>query len=338
MEKVPNLLGNYLDIEKGLEVIYIHPSVLKQKDKNSYLYLLYKPVFDNKRKFNFSMRNVSFSIFPLIVFRKLLGEKSILHHHWYEFNNWKKFLLLIWKTFWMLIYSALGGKIVWTVHNKYPHKQQYLKANKILRKFFAKIAIKLHVHCQSAIKIMGPILGVSEDKFFVLEHPLYPSKIQEREEAIKILNSKYTKNRIKTTDLIFLMFGQISHYKGIREVEQVFNSIQDKNKKLIIAGKTKKNERRYSKIVENLANQNDNILCFVQNIPDEDIPLFFNSSDYIIFNYKDVLTSGAVFLALSYNKKIITNEKGCLKDLKGDNVIKFNSEEELKKLLSTLKD
>lgn len=196
----------------------------------------------------------------------------------------------------------------------------------------AHIADRLQVHCKSAIDIMAPLLNVQRSKFFTVSHPEFPVKAIEREEAVKLMNEKYFRGKISNEDTLFLMFGEIAEYKGIQEVVKIFNKLDGK-KKLIIAGVIKKGNENYYKEILLSIRSNDRILIWNKRIPDEDVPLFLNSCDIAVFNFRDVLTSGSVVLALNYNKKIIIPVKGCLKELDGQNIIQFKNEEELKNIL-----
>jgi beta-1,4-mannosyltransferase len=45
--------------------------------------------------------------------------------------------------------------------------------------------------------------------------------------------------------------------------------------------------------------------------PDE-IQMYMNATDLVIFPYRDVLTSGAVLLAMSFGKACVAPRKGCI--------------------------
>ena len=196
----------------------------------------------------------------------------------------------------------------------------------------AHIADKLQVHCRSAIDIMMPILNIGENKFFIVPHPEFPAELMERNKAIDLLNEKYFKGLINKEDILFLMFGEIAEYKGIKEVVEIFNNL-DERKKLVIAGIIKKGSGKYFKELLLSIKNKEQVLISQKRIPDDDVPLFLNSCGYALFNFNDVLTSGSVILALNYNKKIIIPFKGCLKELNGQNVIQFINIEELKNIL-----
>jgi glycosyltransferase involved in cell wall biosynthesis len=136
------------------------------------------------------------------------------------------------------------------------------------------------------------------------------------------------------------MFGAIAEYKGIKEVMEIFKNLNEKNK-LIIAGFVKKGNLDYFNELKNLSD-NRNIFLEGRLIPDEEVPYFLNSADYVIFNYRDILTSGGVHLALNYKKSVLVPYAGCLKEIKGNLINFFDMKESrkqnLKKLIINLSD
>ena len=104
------------------------------------------------------------------------GEVNILHFHWLHYHykikslyNTKKLLLFIYK----LIYArALGYKIVWTVHNLFPHDATKLYIDKFVRKLMCWSAHSIIVMCQCAKNTVTKEFGVPE-KIAVIPHGNY---------------------------------------------------------------------------------------------------------------------------------------------------------------------
>ena len=327
------MLKEYIELVPGIQKVYIipkMPEISEDSGLNNYLYLLNQEIIDHQAE---GITLESFSFFnPLIVLKKFLGEKSLIHHHWYEFPDMRGLLIILWKTFWMIIYRLAGAKIIWTVHNQYPHLHKYRKLNIILRKLWTKIPNKLHVHCRSAIDIMSPILNVSPDKFIVFPHPDYPVKIVDKSKSVSELNRKYFNEYLSSSKTIFLMFGYVAEYKGILEVVRTFKRLKNNDKVLIIAGAPKRGNEKYISLLKNEIQDVENIYTYFDLIPEKDISLFYNATDYVVFNYHEILSSGSVVLAMNYQKKIILSPKGCLKELKktgGKNITFFHDIEEL---------
>jgi beta-1,4-mannosyltransferase len=328
-----SLLNEYQSLCQGVTKVFVIPKIPDSNKNTSYLYQLYKSFLNASSPVRVDTFNPA--SLPKIFLSRLKAEKTILHYHWFEFENLKTFIGIKWKLFWIILYKILGGKIVWTIHNRYPHPNKYLSLNKKFRKLFARIANRLHVHCKSAVDICAEVLDVKKDKFFVVKHPEFPADIFGKDKAIKKLNQKYCNNQLRINDKIFLMFGAIAEYKRIKEVVEIFKVLGEKDK-LIVAGFVKRWNQNYFNELKNLV---DNKRIFLKGslIPDEDVPYFLNSADCVIFNYRNVLTSGGAELALSYKKKIIIPDSGCIREMKSSDIFKFDGDQKsLEKIIRNL--
>jgi len=325
-----SLTEEYRKLNPSFKKLYVVPLLNYHIKNTDYLYLLYKDILSDKK--------IEFVNLSAGKHYKLAGKgirDSVLHYHWFEVTDFKSFAGIIWKLFWIVLYKAAGGKIVWTVHNKYPHAGSFLWLNKPLRKFMALLADRLHVHCSAAVDIMRPVLKVKTGKFFVYPHPLYPAVIEDKACAYKKLCSVYSLGNCNDNRKVFLVFGQIAKYKGIEGIVDAFLKAGN-NYKLIIAGTVKKGSEEYFENIRQKTSDTEGISIIDRIIPDEDVSLFFNSADYVVFNFTDVLTSGAVVLALSYNKNIIIPGTGCLKESEGPLITKFLGQAELEKTIKNL--
>jgi len=328
-----SLSDEYQKLSPGVTKIFVLPKISEINKKTSYLYQLYKEFLNNSSSIKIESFNAK--SLPGIFSSRLKSERTILHYHWFEFEDLKSLIGIKWKLFWIILYKVFGGKIIWTVHNRYPHHNKFLFLNKKFRRILAKLADKLHVHCESAIDLTAGILNVKKEKYFVVDHPDFPADIFRKEKAIEKLNQKYFSKKLFAEDKIFLMFGAIAEYKGIIEVIKIFKNLGD-NYKLIIAGFVKKGNQNYFNELKNLA---DNKKIFLEGsiIPDEDVPYFLNSAYYVIFNYKDILSSGGVVLAMNYKKNIIAPSLGCIKETTYESLIGFDRKEKtLEQILLSL--
>jgi glycosyltransferase involved in cell wall biosynthesis len=321
--KETSLSDEYQKLSTGVAKIFVLPQIPEVNRNTSYLFQLYKEFLTESASIKIESFNAK--SLPRIFLSRLKSEKSIIHYHWFEFEDFKSFIGIIWKLFWIILYKLFGGKIIWTIHNRYPHPDKYTYLNKKFRKLLARLVNKLHVHCESAIDLVADILNVEKKKFFVVKHPDFPSEIFEKGKAVKKLNQKYFNNKLNPDDKIFLMFGAIAEYKGIKEVIEIINKLNDKEK-LIVAGFVKKGNQNYFNDLKNLSG-NKKIFLEGSLIPDEDIPYFLNSADYVVFNYKDILTSGGVVLAMNYKKNIIAPSLGCIKEMNYPDLFRFGKKD-----------
>jgi glycosyltransferase involved in cell wall biosynthesis len=324
--KLQELYGEITDSESA--TIFVAPPIRFSHKQSDFLYLFYKEVFTSAQ-YEVKSLKAFFHFKPLL--NHLSGKPSILHYHWLEIRSLFSLPLFLYKFVFIMLYKWAGGKLVWTVHNKIPLDVKYQRLNFIFRRWMAKNAELLHIQCRAPLPEISRFYGVDESKFRVIPHPKFPPKLMPRAAAIEAINHRFDVH-IKVQDRLFLMIGHISEYKGIAEVCEVFKS-EPIQKKLIIAGPVKKGQMKYYKALRRLLKTSENIILIPQFINEESVPEFMNAPDYLIFNFKNVITSGGVHLAMSYQKPAILPETECMKELHGENFHFFKTSDELKELI-----
>jgi len=329
MNSTNSIVDAYRKIEPEVSRVYVIPSIPAVAAQNPYLRLFYSPV----EKTDITLNSTSL-LSPIILLRRILGEKSILHHHWFECHNFFSMINLIYKLKILLAYRLLGGKLVWTMHNLQPHHRRYLTANRILRKLWSKLPNRLHVHCSTAVQEASSHFNISPERFFVVPHPLYPVERSEKREARSELGKRYPQLEGLKTPII-LMQGYIAEYKGIMEV---LNLLQQHSidLSLIIAGPVKRYEEEYATKVKELAANLQNAHFIEGYLEQDELDVFFGAADFVLLNYQSILHSGGAILAESYGKSMIAPRKGCLKEL--TNARLFSNEGELLKIMQDISE
>jgi glycosyltransferase involved in cell wall biosynthesis len=313
----------YREILPGISKLYVVPHIERFSVHNNYLTLLYADLLEKTSPI--ALESFSF-IPPGIVFKQLWGEKSIVHHHWFECSNFPGVLKVLWKLFILGAYRICGGKIVWTIHNRQPHHQKWRVANRILRKIWSRYPHRLHVHCESVISELAAQFNIPEQRFFVVPHPSYQIVKMEKKQALKQLLHHYPEIALEPERSIFLMFGYIAPYKRIAEVAEIF-ATELKDKQLLIAGAVKSDGATEAKRIRAL--KAPNVIFVDRHIPDEHVPYFFNSASAAVFNFRDILASGGVELAKNYGLALFLPRIGCLNEISGENIYHFSNRNEL---------
>lgn len=239
---------------------------------------------------------------------------KFLHFHWLfgiydpENNglNWSKaknFILRI------IIAKSLGYKIIWTIHNFVSHEPSHIKLEILLRKITAQIADFVIVHCNYAKGLVNKEWHVQTEKIHVIPHGSYLGYYKNnvsRKEARDKLN-------LPQSDFVFLFFGMVRNYKGLKQLLSSFGDICTLNSRarLVIAGKPLN-----AQIAEELQNIcGERISLFLQYIPDDEVQFFFNAADAVVLPYQNILTSGSALLALSFGRPLIVPNMGCIPEL-----------------------
>ena len=306
--------------------VYVVPKIRYNFPVSDYLYLLYKPVIE---KNEYSIKSLSVFGHLKFVLVSIFQRKVILHYHWLEFQDMKSFLGMFYKLPCLFFYNIFGGKLVWTIHNLEPHGRKYLKSHLRIHKWMGKIADSVHVHSETASNLVQNKFDIRPEKIHILKHPEFPSTIIDREKSINFLNESFNWN-LNDARPIALIWGNIAEYKKIDQILELLKKY-DLDLQVVVAGSVKQGEEKLSKRVEKLTSSNPDFYLNVQFIEEEHIPYFFGASDFCLFNFEQILTSGSVEMALSYNKEIIAPRIGDLMEL--DDAFLFSNTKELVTLI-----
>ena len=169
-------IRKFRQFEPELETVYVG-TVLKNaltSHNNQYLELIYQDFSSKGIK---TIRLIQDDYWAVIV-KKLKGERSIIHYHWFQYSSRKFSRTVVLTLFWLLIFKMLGGRLIWTVHNRRPHIRRYTRLNRLLRIIFEKLSYRNHVHCYCAVEEVSAILKAKSRKFFIVPHPDYPVQLR----------------------------------------------------------------------------------------------------------------------------------------------------------------
>jgi len=209
----------------------------------------------------------------------------------------------------LLLARLLGYRIVWTVHNLFPHEQPRPSSFDHLANFFtAQLANAVIVHCSFARDFIGKVY-LRRRNVFTLEHPNYIRAYP---------NTTFKKEARKWLGLcdqqkVLLYFGAVRPYKGIEQLVEVFRSIQRDELALIIAGKPWTQKLATSLVT--LSETDRRIRLVLEFIPDESLQHYFNAADMVVLPYTDTLSSGSAMLAMSFGRPVVAPALGCLSEV-----------------------
>ncbi|XWN38233.1 MAG: hypothetical protein ROO71_04695 [Balneola sp.] len=321
MEK-QSLSDIYSSLGAQYSSVFVVPGIRYNFPMSDYLFLLYKPLLATTK---YKIESVSVYTHYRFVYKALFSKKIILHYHWLEFQDIKSLIGMPWKLLCIYFFNLLGGKIIWTVHNLEPHNRKFLKLNHRLHTWMGRIAEKVHIHSETAAKLVHEKFNINKEKLCLLPHPDFPSQIVEREHSIRYLNSKYEWT-LNPSRPVALIWGNIAEYKNI---EQLLNVAEEHrlDMQIIIAGAIKKGADSLGNRIALIADKNPDFYLKSEFIEEKNIPYFFGATDFCLFNFEQILTSGSVQMALNYNKDIIAPRFGSLTEL--DEAFLFSSSKEL---------
>lgn len=260
-----------------------------------------------------------------------LKTADIIHFHWFEpfvlgRSPWKTLIKAI-----VFLYRVrrLKGhrKFVWTVHNLESHEKSYSTiVNYFLRKFIPLVdAFSVH-NAYSREKLLK--LGIDSSKIYHIPHGNYLNSYPKFEGNIEIFReARFGKAKNKK---LVMFLGNIRPYKGIVDLILTFKEARSKNSVLYICGVIKFKEDR--DIILDLIKDDENIWLLEGYVPDNEISAFLKCADLMVYPYKDILTSGALILGMSYGKMCLASDAGSMSELLEGKFIYGDNEELAKKL------
>jgi glycosyltransferase involved in cell wall biosynthesis len=225
---------------------------------------------------------------------------------WATLRGFSRFLFLLALARWR------GARIIWTVHNLYPHEPCAFSAlDRFARWILVRIGARFFIHGQSAETEVLREFPAMKGRTTLIEHGhwigFYANTIDRQ--------SARSKLRLKGQNYVFLFIGGCRPYKNLEGLLAALTEMPE-NAALIIAGKFFDPTYR-EKIDEAIKHSpaRARIHLFPEFLPDDEMQIFLNASDMVVAPYADVLTSGTVMLTFSFGRPIVAPARGVLKDV-----------------------
>lgn len=243
-----------------------------------------------------------------------LWKPDVMHFHWLHpylvgagtLGTLKRSLSLLAQ---LNVLRARGTRIVWTAHNLKSHESANPRLERALTRLFIRRCDAVIAHCEAAKAEVVRAFGVRPDKVWVVPHGnyigAYPAEIS-REAAREEFG-------FAPGELVFGFVGQIRPYKGVLELIEAFEQLQQtaaQPLRLLIAGAPldeAAGATLTARIGDNAAIRFDSGF-----VPDARLQFYLGASDVVVFPYRDILTSGAVLLAMSYGRACLAPRRGCI--------------------------
>lgn len=252
------------------------------------------------------------SLFSVLRSVKSDWRPDILHIHWiHPFllanSKGKAIVKSICFIAELVILRILGIKFVWTVHNIVNHEKRFSSLELFFTKLASRFFNRIIVHSKFAKNEVKKVYQIIDSsKIQVIHHGNY---IKNYNNAIGRIEAR-NKLKIDEKEVVLMYFGLIRPYKGVFELVDAFKELNVPQKKLLIVGKPCSNE--ISKNILKRCNKNEKIKTIFKFIPDNEIQIYMNATDVVVLPYRDILTSGAVILAISFGKPVIAPAIGCI--------------------------
>ncbi len=236
--------------------------------------------------FNLLMLGLRFSI----------SKPDILHVQYLPFLE-RGFRLELWFLKWA---RRLGIRVVYTVHNV-TRQDAPGQGRGLFRRAYTS-ADALICHGEAARTELERDFKIAAEKIWVIPHgPLFDQAPRaSTQQARTVLN-------LPGEETIVMCLGVISEYKGIPFLLDAWKRIrpEDKKARLLIAGAG--DPRVLAEIREKVSREGleNSVDLRLQFIPVEQLSLFYEAADILVYPYKAGTTSGALLTGLNYGRAIV---------------------------------
>ena len=239
---------------------------------------------------------------------------DILHFHWLHpylvgpgrAGTLKRSLTLLGQ---LNVLRARGTRIVWTAHNLKSHESADPALERALTRLFIRRCDAVIAHCEAAKAEVVAAFGVRPAKVWVVPHGNYIGAYP-REVTREAARAEFG---LAPDELVFGFVGQIRPYKGVLELIEAFEKLQQTTEpplRLLIAGQPL--DDAAGAAISARVKGNAAIRFDAGFVPDERLQFYLGASDVVVFPYRDILTSGAVLLAMSYERACLAPRRGCI--------------------------
>lgn len=243
---------------------------------------------------------------------KGLPTPDVIHLHWMPRFEWTWAGIRRLPSFWlhMVLLRYSGQKFIWTAHDLYHPEVRWRWADRWLTRLVIPTLSRVIVHTKTARDLVLREFNVREAARVVeIPHGNYVGCYPETVAAA----SARERLKIPAEATVFVLLGHLRRYKGIPELITAFQELNAKSAYLVIAGKSWDPE--FLAGVRRLIKKDARVLLREGFVPDDEVQLYMNASDVAVFPYRQILTSGAVVLAMSFGKPCIATSLGCIPDL-----------------------
>ena len=108
---------------------------------------------------------------------------------------------------------------------------------------------------------------------------------------------------LAATTTVYLFLGHIKPYKGVESLIETFKGIDARDTALMIVGQPFDAETAAR--IRSMAADDPRIRLVLKYVPAEDVQIYMQASNVVVFPFRQMHTSGSVLLAMSFGKAVV---------------------------------
>lgn len=207
----------------------------------------------------------------------------------------------------LLFARLLGYRIVWTVHNLYPHDRTDWPC-RLERRVTARAAHAVICHCEALRARVGECFGRTRG-VAVIPHGPIPADIAvharrvTRDAARRFL-------RVPEGAFLYLFLGEVRPYKGVEDLIDAFAARNRPGDLLLVAGAPV--PAALGAAVRARVGKTPGARAILRRIPEHRLSWLLRAADAVVLPYRRVTTSGVVTSAIGAGCRVVVPALGCI--------------------------
>ena len=247
---------------------------------------------------------------------------DVLHFHWptpyyrHELGHPALRPLLSWVRLCLLmgrlsLARLLGYRIVWTVHEVFPHETTSRRLDRVAASALAGASDALIAHDQATLVEIERALPRGRGKVVLIPHASFDGVYPAGNERSVV------RSELDVSDgaFVFLCFGHVRDYKDLDVLLSAFRAANVRDAALVVAGLPM--SAAAAEMLRAAAEVDARVSLLLSYVPDERVAELFGASDVAVVSRGDGGTSGVLVLALSLGVPVIAAACPAYEELTG---------------------
>jgi glycosyltransferase involved in cell wall biosynthesis len=258
-------------------------------------------------------------LLPVMEAVRAHGRPDVIHLHWtepYIASGGRVSALKARRTLAELRLARRAGiGIVWTAHDLFRHDEAPdARERQFMRGLFGTAGAVI-AHCEAAAAELISALGLGAEarrKVAVIPHGHYRGAY-----ADSISRTEARQRLGLSEDVRVVAFvGWVRPYKGVAELVEACARVDVPAARLVIAGRALDDE--YVSRLRELVAADPRVQLSLGFVPDEELQVYLRAADVVAAPFLEILTSGSVLLAMSFERAVIAPRRGCVAETLDD--------------------
>jgi glycosyltransferase involved in cell wall biosynthesis len=241
--------------------------------------------------------------------------RTVVHVHWPESNlNHRRWVRAAPRSARVVLELARarrrGARVVWTVHNIGAHDSRWHRTEALFwRRFLPLVDGWVSLSPDAVEQVIRRWPALASRPHAVTEHGhyrgAYPAEVTRAAARARL--------GLAGPGPVVAFIGRIKPYKGVPGLLRAFGGLAAPDARLVVAGRVE--TAALAAELRALAAEDERVVLIEGVVPDEELQVLFGAADLVVAPFVDILNSGSVLLALSFDRPVLVPARGSMSRL-----------------------